>query len=76
MPYIHRHAGTIPNQRQNTRYMDYQFCYIGSGIGWVSTLIYYRTDSHTKIYIYTADKVGNKVCFLIIIRQVDQTARD
>ena len=68
--YTNRHAGA-PNQSQNK--FTTQFCYIGSEIGWVSTLhiiLPYNVNSHTNIYIYIYDKEGDKVCFLIIIRRI------
>ena len=46
-----------------------QFCYIGSGIGWVSTLLYYyHIISHETNYSYILARQEKRFCFLIIIR--------
>ena len=68
-----RHAGA-PNHRQNK--FTTQFCYIGSEIGWVSTLhliLPYNINSHTNIYVYMTRK---ETKFAFDNHQANLTARD
>ena len=58
-----------------------QFCYTGSGIGWVSTLyyyiiilLYYYISHHDQINYYYRDKAGDKILFSDNY-QVNLTAR-
>ena len=57
--FINRPAGTPKQRQKDTRNLNTaQFCYIGSGIGCVSTLLYYNIQPSNTLQI---DKTGDKV---------------
>ena len=68
--YINRHAET-PNkpETKDTMSLDTTQCfYMGSGIEWVSALLYYHIISHQVNYRLTIQE--KRLCALVIIRRI------